>query len=69
MGFYNHLSSLSSTYCKKRLKIMTRYTVPFWTSLGTALQLFSNRQHRETGLDVLQRDHNHIMFENRHWLM
>jgi len=48
---------------------MTRYTVPFWTSLGTALQLFSNRQHRETGLDVLQRDHNHIMFENRHWLM
>jgi len=48
---------------------MARYIVPFWSSLGTALQLFSNRQRAETGLDVLQRDHDHIMLESRHWLM
>lgn len=48
---------------------MARYIAPFWSSLGTALQLFANRPHAETGLQVLQRDHDRIMFENRHWLM
>ncbi|MBC8038476.1 MAG: hypothetical protein H7X89_14785 [Rhizobiales bacterium] len=48
---------------------MTRHTSPFWTTLGTALQFFSNRPHTETGLQILQRDYNRIMFENRHWLL
>lgn len=48
---------------------MSRNHLPFWASLGTALQFFSNRPHTETGLEMLQRDYNRIMFENRHWLM
>lgn len=48
---------------------MARYIAPFWSSLGTALQLFHSRPRGETGLDILQRDHDHIMLESRHWLL
>ncbi|MGH6853985.1 MAG: hypothetical protein ACREDX_06640 [Aestuariivirga sp.] len=47
---------------------MTRYISPFWNSLGTALTFFSAKPRAENGLDALQRDYNHILFENRHWL-
>ncbi len=50
---------------------MTRRT--FWNSFEMALfgvsVFLAGKPKAETGLDYLQRDHNHLMFENRHWLM
>ncbi|HUR42774.1 MAG TPA: hypothetical protein VMZ01_01615 [Aestuariivirga sp.] len=43
-----------------------------WNSFEMALfgvSVFLGSKRAETGLDSLQRDHNHLMFENRHWLM
>ena len=43
-----------------------------WNSFETALLgvsvFLGSRPRAETGLQVLQRDYNHMFFENRHWL-
>jgi|GEM_PF-4173772 len=44
-----------------------------WNSFEMALfgvsVFLGSKPRAETGLDSLQRAHNHLMFENRHWLM